>query len=78
MLDRTVIIGRGSKKAEEERLIQFVRHNQDVFAWSSVDLKGVVRDVMEHVLDVDPKARSVRQRLRTMSNERKKAAQAEV
>lgn len=33
---------------------------------------------MEHVLNVDPKAKHVRQRLRTMSEERKKAAQAEV
>ncbi|RLN36173.1 prpol [Panicum miliaceum] len=33
---------------------------------------------MEHVLKVDPKAKPIRQRLRTMSEERKKAAQAEV
>jgi hypothetical protein len=33
---------------------------------------------MEHVLNVDPAAKPVRQRQRTMSKERKKAAQAEV
>jgi hypothetical protein len=33
---------------------------------------------MKHVLNVDPKFKLVRQRLRTMSEERKKAAQVEV
>jgi hypothetical protein len=33
---------------------------------------------MEHVLNVDLKSKPVRQRLRTMSDERKKAAQSEV
>jgi hypothetical protein len=53
-------------------------NNQDIFAWSSADLKGVSRDVMEHVLNVDPKAKPVRQCLQTMLDERKKAAQVEV
>lgn len=76
--DRMVIIGKGLEQAEKERLIQFLRNNQDVFAWSSGELKGVSRDVMEHVLNVDPKVKPVRQRLRTMSEEWKKAALAEV
>jgi len=36
--DRMVIIGKGLEEAEEARLIQFLRNNQDVFAWSSSDL----------------------------------------
>ncbi|RLN42469.1 prpol [Panicum miliaceum] len=76
--DRTITIGKGLQQAEEERLVCFLRNNQNVFAWSSADLKAVSRDVMEHVLKVDPKHKPVRQRLRTMSEERKKAAQAEV
>ena len=39
--DRMVIIGKGLEEAEEARLIQFLRNNQDVFAWSSSDLRGV-------------------------------------
>ena len=76
--DRTVTIGKGLEPAEEERLIHFLRNNQDIFAWSSVDLKGVSRDIMEHVLKVNPKHKPIGQRLRTMSEERKKVAQAEV
>jgi hypothetical protein len=75
---RTIIVGGGLEEAEEARLIEFLRNNQDVFAWPSADLRGVSRDVMEHVLKEDPKTKPVRQRLGTMSEERKKAAQAEV
>ena len=45
--DRMVIIGKGLEEAEEARLIQFLRNNQDVFAWSSSDLRGVSREVIE-------------------------------
>jgi len=51
--DRTVTIGRGLEEAEESRLI----HNQDVFAWSSSDLRGVSQEVMEHELRVDSKVK---------------------
>jgi hypothetical protein len=76
--DRTVTIAKGLEKAEEARLIQFLRNNPDVFAWSSSDLRGVSREIMEHELRVDPKAKPHKQRLRTMSEDRKKAAQSEV
>lgn len=37
--DCTVIIGKSLEQAEEERLIQFLKNKQDVFAWSMSDLK---------------------------------------
>ena len=76
--DRTVTIGKGLDEAEEARLIQFLRNNQDIFTWSSSDLRGVSQQIMEHFLQVDPKIKPRKQRLRTMSEDRKKAAQGEV
>ena len=76
--DRTITIGRALEEAEESRLIQFLRNNQDVFAWSSSDLRGVNREVIEHELKVDLKVKSRKQRLRTMSEDCKKAAQNKV
>jgi len=76
--DRMVIIGKWFEEAEEARLIQFLRNNQDVFAWSSSDLRGVSRKIIEHELRVNPKAKPVKQGQRTMSEKRQKAAQAEV
>ena len=76
--DRIVIIGKELEEAEEARLVQFLRNNQDVFAWSSSDLRGVSREVIEHTLTVNPKAKPVKQGQRSMSEERQKVAQAEV
>ena len=49
-----------------------------MFAWSSSNLRGVSRAVIEHTLKVNPKAKPVKQGQRTMSKERQKAAHAEV
>jgi hypothetical protein len=76
--DRTVIIGKGLDEAEQARLVQFLRNNQDVFTWTSSDMRGVSRGVMEHSLRVVPKIKLRKQHLRTMSEEQKQAAQAEV
>jgi len=63
-----VIIGKGLEEAKEARLIQFLHNNQDVFAWSSSDLRGVSREVIEHELRVNPKAKA-----RSKDNVRRKA-----
>jgi len=55
--DHVVTIRKGLEGAEEARLIQFLRNNQDFFAWSSLDLRGVSRENMEHSLMVDPKVK---------------------
>ena len=73
-----VTIGKELKEAEEARLIQFLRNNQDVFAWSSSDFRGVSRDIIEHTLKVNPKSQLVKQGQRPMSEERRKVVQAEV
>ena len=37
---------------EEKELLEFLRKNQDIFAWSASDLRGVSRDIIEHRLDI--------------------------
>ena len=76
--DRTVTIGKGLEKTKEARLIQFLRNNPNVFSWSSSDLRGVSLEVIKHELRVDPKVKPRKQRLCTMSEDRKKAAQSKV
>jgi hypothetical protein len=75
---RTVMIGTEVSKEEEDRLLQFLRHNQDVFAWSKSDLTGVHHSVIEHALNTDPKIRPKLQQQRPMSDNRLKSAEAEV
>jgi hypothetical protein len=45
-------------------LVDFLRANADVLAWSPSDMPGIPRDVAEHSLDIRAGARPVRQPLR--------------
>jgi SOS response regulatory protein OraA/RecX len=42
------------------------------------DLQGVDKDIIEHMLDMDERVTSEKQRLRKMSNKKAKAVKAEV
>nr|XP_023915020.1 uncharacterized protein LOC112026560 [Quercus suber] len=60
------------------RLIQFLRENLDVFAWSHDDMPGISSEVIQHRLNVDPEKRPVKQRRRTFAPERDQAIADEV
>jgi hypothetical protein len=44
-------------------LVDFLRANADIFAWSPSDMPGIPREVAELSLDILPHARAVQQRL---------------
>jgi hypothetical protein len=50
----------------------------DVFAWSTSDLVGVSRDVIEHRLQVSPSAKHKKQKLCKMVEEKVEAAKVDV
>ena len=58
--------------------MEFLRSNKDIFVWSSNDLGGVSRDIIEHKLDIDPKVRLKKQKLRKLAEDRVHATKAEV
>jgi hypothetical protein len=76
--DKTITIARGMTGEEEKALITCLRNNQDVFAWSKRNLRGVPHKVIEHVLRLDPKIPLKRQKLRVISPQKELAAQGEV
>jgi hypothetical protein len=55
--DRTVCIGTEVSQQEQAELLAFLDQNNDVFAWSTSDLVGVSRDVVEHWQQVNPSAK---------------------
>jgi ribonuclease HI len=59
-------------------LIDFLRANADIFAWSPSDMPGIPREVAEHSLDILPHSRAVQQRLRRFDEERRWAIRAEL
>jgi hypothetical protein len=54
---QTVIINEDLTLQDEEKLISYLSRNKDVFSWSTLDLVGVSRTVIEHSLGIDPSVR---------------------
>jgi hypothetical protein len=73
-----VTIGADLSPQEEEELICFLNQNKDVFAWSTKDLQGVDRYIIEHRLDTDDKILPKKQNLRKVSEEKAKVVEAKV
>jgi hypothetical protein len=59
-------------------LIDFLRANAEIFAWSPSDMPGIPRDVAEHSLDIRASARPVKQHLRRFDEEKRRAIGEEV
>ena len=76
--DRQVTISAALEPKEEHELLEFLNKNKDVFAWSACDLRGINRDIIEHRLDIDPKIKPKKQKLRKMSDDKVAAVKAEV
>jgi hypothetical protein len=76
--DKLVTIRVSLEEQEEKELLEFLIKNKDVFAWSTSDLRGVSRDIIEHRLDIDPSIRPKKQKLHKMSNDKVAAVKAEV
>jgi hypothetical protein len=72
--DKTVCIGVEINQEEQTKLLGFLDKNSDVFAWSTFDLLGVSRNIIEHRLQVSPSAKPKKQKLRKMAEEKVEAA----
>ena len=56
---KTIRIGMTLSSEMRSRLIQFLKENLDVFAWSHEDMPGISPKVIEHKLNVNPKKKPV-------------------
>jgi hypothetical protein len=52
---------------EQAELLQFLDKNNDVFAWSTSDLVGVSREVIEYKMQVDLRVKPKTQKFCKMS-----------
>jgi hypothetical protein len=73
-----VLLGSQLSGEQEKTLLRFLFNKKDVFAWTSNDLCGVNRDVIEHSLNVDPSFRPRKQRLWKMSDDKAEGARNDV
>jgi hypothetical protein len=75
---KQVRIGSELDPKYEAVLVDFLRANADVFAWSPSDMPGIPRDVDEHSLDIRAGARPVKQPLRRFDEEKRRAIGEEI
>ena len=59
-------------------LVDFLRANADMFAWSPSDMPGIPREVAEHSLEIRVGSKPVKQRLRRFDEEKRKIIREEV
>ncbi|KAI0492416.1 hypothetical protein KFK09_026687 [Dendrobium nobile] len=74
---RTVQI-RSLLSDEEKEYVDFLRINQDVFAWSSADMLGIYPEVIMHSLKINPICKPVIQKKRNFAPDRQLAIEQEV
>ena len=71
-------IGTSMKEKTKQDLVQFLRENIDVFAWSYEDMPGIDPSVITHRLNVHPSSKPVRQKKRVFAPKRDNAIKKEV
>ena len=59
-------------------LIEFLKENLDVFAWSHKDISGIFPKIIQHKLKVDLERKPIQQRRRAFAPERDQAIAEEV
>ena len=75
---KTTRIGTTLSPEIRTRLVQFLKENLDVFAWSHEDMPGISPKVIQHKLNVDPEKKPVQQRRQAFAPERNQAITNEV
>jgi hypothetical protein len=59
-------------------LVNFLREEKDIFAWKPSDMRGIMREVAEHSLWINPISKPVKQRLCHFDKEKRRAIREEI
>jgi hypothetical protein len=78
IVEQKVLLGSQLFDEQEKTLLRFLVNNKDIFAWTTNDLYGVNRYVIERSLNVHSSFRPRKQRLRKMSDDKAEGARNEV
>lgn len=71
-------IGKQLNQVEKEELKAVLERNLDIFAWDISQITGIDSSIIEHKLCTNPAESPVKQKLRTLGPERRKAAKTEI
>ena len=56
---KTTRVGTTMSVDMKKKLVQFLKENLDIFAWSHEDMPGISLEIIQHKLDVDLKKKPV-------------------
>ena len=56
---KTTRVGTTMSVDMKKKLVQFLKENLDIFAWSHEDMPGISLEIIQHKLDVDLKKKLV-------------------
>jgi len=76
--DKVLTISTNLDPRLEAVLVDFLRANADMFAWSPSDMPGILREVAEHSLEIRAGSKLVKQRLRRFDKEKRKIVGEEI
>ena len=62
----------------KEKIVEFLKKNLDIFAWTHEDMLGIDNKVIEHRLIVDPTKKPIQQKRRVFALERNNVVKEEV
>ena len=71
-------VGENLSPDMKKGIMEFLKRNLDVFAWSHEDMLGISENVIQHRLNVDLRKKPVQQRKRVFAPEGNKAIMDEV
>ena len=74
---KTTQVGTSLNLQKKKEIISFLKDNLDVFAWSHENMPGILANIIQHHLNVDPKKKPIQQR-RDFAPEQNKAVMDEV
>ena len=77
-LERYSRVGVNLEEKTKKDLVQFLKKNVDVFAWSHKDMPGIDPGVITHRLNVSPSFKPIRQKKRVFAPGRDSAIKDEV
>ena len=77
-LEKMTKIGTNMPPKVKESLVQFLKNNKDVFAWSHEDMPGINPSIFSHKLNVNPSCHPVKQKWKVFAPERNNAIMEEV
>ena len=64
--------------SKKEKMISFLRANQDVFAWKHEDMLEIDRKIIQHRLNINPECKPIQQKRRIFAPEHNKAVTKEI